>query len=74
MKSIDDYFNDPRMIELKDAPFPVQEVYAWRFAVQDQTQGMTPEQTKAYYKEVRRSTDEFCAKHGIHLKYLETQD
>jgi hypothetical protein len=70
--NIDDYFNDPRMIELKDAPFPVQQVYAWRFAAQDKKEGMTPEQRKAYYAEVRRSTDEFCAKHGFHLKWADT--
>ncbi len=68
---ISDYLNDPRMADLKDEPFPVQEVYAWRLAVQDAKQGMTPDQKEAYYEAARKETDAFCAKHGIKLKYAE---
>jgi hypothetical protein len=68
MKGVD-YMNDPRMSDLKDEPLPVQEVHAWRLAVQDKKQGMTPEQEKAYYEAARNRTDAFCARHGIRLKY-----
>lgn len=68
MKRVD-YLNDPRMSDLKDEPLPLREVYAWRFAVQDQTQGMTPAQRNAYYEASRERTEAFCAKHGIQLKY-----
>jgi hypothetical protein len=64
MKNID-YMKDPRMSELKDAPLPVQEVYAWRLAVQDAKKGMTPKQIDAYYEASRKETDAFCAKHGL---------
>ena len=71
MKEVD-YMNDPRMYDLKDEPLPVQEVHAWRLAVQDEKRDMTPEQIKAYYKAARDETNAFCARHGIHLKYAES--
>jgi hypothetical protein len=70
MKEID-YFKDPRMADLKDAPYLVQEVYTWRLAVQDAKAGMTPEEIDAYYEASRKETDEFCAKHGFQLKYAD---
>jgi hypothetical protein len=60
------------MSDPKDEPIPVQEVHAWRLAIQDETQGMTPAQRKAYYEASRKDTEVFCAKHGIHLKYIKT--
>ena len=71
MKEVD-YMNDPRMSDLEGEPLPVREVHAWRLAVQDEKQNMTPEQKKAYYKAVRDETDAFCARHGIHLKYAKS--
>jgi len=71
MKGVD-YMNDPRMSDLKDEPLPVQEVHAWRLAVQDEKQNMTPEQKEAYYKTMREETDAFCARYGIHLKYAKS--
>jgi len=67
-----DCMSDPRMSDLKDAPLPVREVYAWRLAVQDRTHGMTPEQEEAYYEGVRERTDALCAEHGIKLSYIES--
>ena len=67
-----DYMNDPRMEEFRHLPFPIQEVRAWRFDVQDETEGMTWGQKEAYYKTVREETDTFCEKHGIKLKYMES--
>ena len=69
MKSVD-YLNDPRMSDLKDEPLPVQEVYAWRLAVQDKTQGMTPAQKETYYEAVQDRTESLCVKHGIRLHFL----
>ena len=66
-----EYMNDPRMEEFRHLPYPVQEVRAWRLAVQDKTEGMTWEQEKTYYKELRKETDAFCAEHGIKIKYAE---
>jgi hypothetical protein len=72
MKKNIDYMKDPRMSDLKDAPYPVQEVYAWRLAVQDETEGMTSDQRRAYYKASREETIAFCAKHGLgHLHYAD---
>jgi len=68
-----DYMNDPRMDDMKDAPFPLRQVYAWRLSVQDKKQGMTPEQRKAYYEDSQKRVDAFfCAEHGIKLKYAES--
>jgi hypothetical protein len=71
MKKVD-YMNDPRMSELKGEPLPVQEVHAWRLAIQDKTENMTPAQREAYYKAAREKTDLFCAQHDIHLKYAKS--
>jgi len=66
-----EYMNDLRMEEFRHLPYPIQEVRAWRLAVQDRTEGMTCEQNEAYYKELRKKTDAFCAEHGIKIKYAE---
>jgi len=66
-----EYMNEPHMEEFRHLPYPVQEVRAWRLAVQDKTEGMTWEQEKTYYKELRKETDAFCAEHGIKIKYAE---
>ena len=67
----DPKLDDPRLDDMRNAPLPVQEVYAWRLTVQDKKRGMTPEQRKAYYKGVRERTDAFCAERGFKLKYAE---
>jgi len=66
-----DYMNDPRMEDLKDAPFPLRQVYSWRLAVQDKKEGMTPEQIRAYYETSQKETDARCAELGIKLNYME---
>ena len=71
MKEVN-YMNDARMTGLKDEPFPVQEVHAWRLAEQDEKQRMTAGQREAYYKAIRERTDLFCAQHGISLNYART--
>jgi len=62
------YMNDPRMEEFKHLPYPVQEVRAWRLAVQDETEGMTLEQEKAYYEASRKR----LAERGFKFKYAES--
>jgi len=63
--------NDPRLDDMKDAPLPVREVYAWRLAEQDAKQGMIQEERKAYYAAARKEIDEFCAARGIKIKYAQ---
>jgi len=41
--------NDPRMSDLDGELLPLREVHAWRLAVQDEKQKLTPEQEEAYY-------------------------
>jgi len=60
------------MDDLKDAPLPLRQVYAWRLSVQDKKRGMTPEQREAYYEASRKRVDAFCEKHGIKLRYAES--
>jgi uncharacterized membrane protein len=68
MRTID-YMNDPRMADLAGEPLPVREVHAWRLAIQDKKQKMTPEQKEAHYRAVRERTDALCARHGFTLRY-----
>jgi len=66
-----EYMNDPRMEEYRHLPYPIQEVRAWRLAVQDRTEGMTWEQEEAYYEASRKETDAICAELGFKIKYAE---
>ena len=68
----DPRLDDPRLDDMRHAPLPVREVYAWRLSVQDEKQGMTPEQIKAYYEASRKETDVICDRLGIKLKYAES--
>ena len=66
-----DYMNDPRMEEYRHLPYPIQEVRAWRLALQDRTEGMTWDEEKAYYEALRKETDAICAELGFKIKYTE---
>ena len=66
-----DIMNDPRMSSLEGEPLPVQEVHAWRLAVQDKKQKMTPAQREAHYKAMRERTENLCTQHGIQLNYIQ---
>ena len=47
-KTFDDYLNDPR---IKDEPMGLRITHAMRFKVQDDMEGMTPEEEAAYHQE-----------------------
>jgi len=48
LKTFDDYMNDPR---IKDEPMGLRITHAMRFKVQDDIEGMTPEEETAYFHE-----------------------
>jgi len=62
-----DYMNDPRMEEFGHLPYPLQEVRSWRLAAQDAKEGMTWEQEKAYYANLRKELEDM----GFKFKYAE---
>ena len=47
-KTLDDYLNDP---DLVNEPSALREVHAARLMIQDETKGMTAEERTAYYHE-----------------------
>jgi hypothetical protein len=47
MKTIDDYMNDPRLLN-DTSPEPVREVHAARLKIQDETKGMTAAEREEY--------------------------
>ena len=47
-KTLDDYLNDP---DLVNEPTALREVHAARLFIQDETQGMTTAERTAYYNE-----------------------
>jgi hypothetical protein len=53
MKTIQDYLNDPRMLNdpgMAAALEPVKEIHAARLMIQDETTGMTAAEKAAYHK------------------------
>jgi hypothetical protein len=46
MKTIDDYLNDPALV---NEPMALREVHAAWLNIQDETKNMTAEEKKAYY-------------------------
>jgi hypothetical protein len=52
MKTVQEYMNDPRILndpEMMAAPKTIREIHAIRLQIQDQTAGMTPEEQTAWY-------------------------
>ena len=47
-KSLDDYMNDP---DLANEPMALREIHAIRLKIQDETQGMSFEERRAFYTE-----------------------
>jgi len=62
-----DYMNDPRMEEFRHLTYPAQEVRAWRLEMQDEMEGMTWEQKKAYFANMRKELEA----EGFKLNYVE---
>ena len=53
MKTVQDYLNDPRILndpDMAGALEPVKEIHAIRLKIQDETKGMTVEEKKALRK------------------------
>ncbi|MCL2481072.1 MAG: hypothetical protein FWF38_05125 [Spirochaetaceae bacterium] len=62
-KTLDDYMNDPDII---NEPMPLRKIHAIRLMIYDEIKDMTPEERTAYYNEGARST---FSKLGIVPKY-----
>jgi Zn/Cd-binding protein ZinT len=65
MKTINDYLNDPSLV---DEPEALREVHAARLKIQDETKSMTAEEKKAYYHDGAAA---FFAQLGITPKYAD---
>jgi len=64
-KTVDDYLNDPRIledVEMMEAPECIREIHAIRLKLQDETVGMTPEEHVNY---VNKKAKEILAQWGI---------
>jgi hypothetical protein len=62
MKTIDDYMNDPRILEEPETDEPVKKIHAARLMIQDETAGMTAAQKSEYLK---KSTFAMFASMGL---------
>jgi hypothetical protein len=65
MKTIDDYLNDPSLV---NEPMALREVHAARLKIQDEIKGMTAEEKRAYYHDGAAA---FFVRFGITPKYAE---
>ena len=59
MKTLNDYINDPSVI---NEQMPLREVHAIRLMIHDETKNLTPSEKTAYYDNVRKEAQE---KYGI---------
>jgi hypothetical protein len=69
MKTVQDYMNDPRMLndpEMAGALEPVKEIHAIRLKLQDERAGMTPEEEAEY---LNKKAEAFLAPMGKTLCY-----
>jgi len=65
MKTIEDYLNDPRLVndpDMADALEPVRRIHAIRLKIQDETAGMTAAEMSALFK---KDIDECFARLGL---------
>ena len=65
MKTVDDYMNDPRIVNdpaMAEALEPVKEIHAIRLKIQDETAGMTPAEISALF---RKNAEELFASLGL---------
>jgi hypothetical protein len=70
MKTIQEYLNDPRLLNdpgLSEAPDPVREVHAIRLMLQDRRANMTAEERRA---DIQKRSDAFLAECGITPHYV----
>jgi len=65
VKTVDDYLNDPRILEdaeMMKAPECIREIHAIRLKLQDETAGMTPEE---HVNHVNKKAKAILAQWGI---------
>jgi hypothetical protein len=70
MKTIQEYLNDPRLLNdpgLFEAPDPVREVHAIRLMLQDRRANMTAEERRA---DIQKRSDAFLVECGITPHYI----
>ncbi len=62
MKRLDDYINDPRIV---DEPMPLREVHAIRLMIYDETKDMTATEKTAYYNQsITEARNKYGLKNG----------
>jgi len=67
--TVKDYMNDPRILEdreMMEAPECIREIHAIRLKLQDETEGMTPEEHADY---VNKKGEEILARWGLEHLY-----
>ncbi|MDR1211806.1 MAG: hypothetical protein LBK40_06200 [Spirochaetaceae bacterium] len=65
MKTIQDYMNDPRILndpQMAGALEPVKEIHAIRLKIQDETEGMSSAEWVEYYNSAAKKS---LARHGL---------
>jgi hypothetical protein len=70
MKTIDDYLNDPRILNDPDmvgALEPIREIHAIRLKIQDEVSGMTVEEEVAY---INKKARDALAARGINAQFV----
>jgi len=55
VKTLDDYMNDPSVV---NEPMPLREIYAIRLMIYDETKDMTPAERTAYYNSSLKEAQE----------------
>ena len=69
MKTVQDYLNDPRILndpDMAGALEPIKEIHAIRLMLQDERAGMSPEEEVEY---LNKKAEEFLASMGKSLCY-----
>ena len=70
-KTVEDYLNDPRILEdpeMMAAPECIREIHAIRLKLQDETEGMTPEE---HVDHVNKKGKEILARWGMTHLYAD---
>jgi hypothetical protein len=70
MKTVDDYMNDPRMLndpDMAGALEPIKEIHAARLMLQDETAGMTTAEKVAY---INKKARDAMAARGIKVQFV----
>jgi hypothetical protein len=67
MKTIDDYMNDPRILEEPETDEPIKKIHAARLMLHDETAGMSVEEKVAFINAKGRET---LARLGLSPKFV----